>query len=118
MKTLLILLASGLLSLAAEPAKPAAKPVPAAKAAADKPADKTADKAEASGPKAIPADRQESLSRIMIQMQALQLQASKAASALDQGTAQYNQIITALQKEFDAEGCSLNIDKTWDCPKK
>lgn len=98
------------------------------------------------GPRPIPAERQEQLSRAMINLQSAQLKATVAlAQAKDAAAAanakvittqdeiqkyltseetKYQTLINALRKEFHAEACpgnpdvkpELTAEKTWMCP--
>lgn len=83
----------------------------------------------AGDPKPIPATEQESISRTMLILQNEQLskvqlaaQVEEALHQADQKIAQakknYDDLMTKLRKEYGAEGCDLNLDKTWSCPKK
>jgi hypothetical protein len=79
------------------------------------------------GPSPIPPDKQEEISRLIIQIDEaeisrLQIQA-QADIAIKQAEARVEaakrllqQRLAPLRKELHAEGCELNLDKTWKCP--
>lgn len=80
-------------------------------------------------PRPIPDNRQEEISRTMLILQNEQLnkvqlaaQAEAALRQADQRVTQakkaFDDLMTKLRKEYDADGCDLNLDKTWNCPKK
>lgn len=77
-------------------------------------------------PKPVPAERHEDISKKMLaaqsaQIQAMQaqVQAEKAIKAAEAAMKVYEDLRTALQKEFGAEGCDLSLEKTWvGCPEK
>lgn len=75
-------------------------------------------------PKPIPADRHEEISRKMLPALALESQALRAQAEADRIKAQaekamgeYQELLAKIQKEFDAAGCELTLDKTWACKK-
>lgn len=72
--------------------------------------------AEKSGPKPIPNDRQEAISRVMLSAQQAQSNAAAATKAAQDKFEEYKAMLTKLQKEFGAEGCDLTLDKQWSCP--
>ncbi len=76
-------------------------------------------------PKPIPAERHEEISRKMLPALSLESQALRAQAAADQAKAQaegamreYQDLLGKLQKEFEAPGCELTLDKTWACKKE
>jgi hypothetical protein len=73
----------------------------------------------AEGPVPIPADRQEQISRAMLDVQNAQLAKVKLLAEVDaeikRATDAYTALLAKLQKEFSAAGCSLNMDKSWAC---
>lgn len=89
-----------------------------------------AGKDKAPAPRAIPAERQEEISRRVIAVQQGQIAALKAdvaslqaqIGAMQAGArrdsleAEYLRLLDALRKEFSADGCELRVDKTWNCP--
>lgn len=78
------------------------------------------------GPKPIPAERKEIISQAIIRLQSLELRAQQirlanpqlvaAEAAAEQAAQDYERMIEALRKEFSAEGCTLAVDKSWQCP--
>lgn len=67
-------------------------------------------------PKPIPADRQEPISRVMLSVQQAQANAAAADKMAQQKIDEYRAMLQKLQKEFNAEGCELTLDKQWSCP--
>jgi hypothetical protein len=69
------------------------------------------------GPVPIPKDRQEDISRAMLHVQQTQMAEVQTRTAAESAAEHYRIMLTALQKEFNAEGCDLDLDKTWrNCP--
>lgn len=110
------------LALPADTTKPAAAPAPvqaSAQASAQAPAIKPK-----AAPKPIPADRQEQVSRTMINLQRLQInylqiqqQYAQLGEQLKDASAKWDAELDGLRKEFGAAGCNLVEDKTWSCPE-
>ena len=84
---------------------------------------------ELKGPQPIPKERYEDISKRMILAQSAQLNtrglkeaAEKQIRAAQDEEAKavqsYLDMVESLRKEYHAEGCTLTIDKSWDCPKK
>lgn len=75
-------------------------------------------------PKPIPAERHEDISRKMLPAMALeaaflraQAQAEQARAQAEAASREYQELLGKLQKEFEAPGCELTLDKTWACKK-
>jgi hypothetical protein len=74
-------------------------------------------------PKPIPVAEQEAISRKMISAQSdylaiqqLQIQLLGAQRKAEKSAAEYESALVEAQKKFNAAGCTLAIDKTWNCP--
>lgn len=81
--------------------------------------------AEAKKPKEIPPSRHEEISRKMLAAQGAQnfamraqAEAERALRAAEDAAKRYEELKVSLQKEFEAEGCDLSLEKTWVCPDK
>lgn len=75
-------------------------------------------------PRAVPPERHEQISRVMLQLQQAQLAVSEAQrvflearTAYEKTQAQYQGLLAELQKEFEAPGCLLTLEKSWQCPQ-
>ena len=83
-------------------------------------------------PKPIPKEKHEEISQKMILLQQKQMISQQAtaiakdaiakaqnaeAEAKAAETEYLEKVVKPLQKEFNAPGCEIKIDKTWECPK-
>ena len=75
----------------------------------------------------IPPEKQEEISRLIIQIDEaeiarlqIQMQAEvaikQAEAKVEAARKVFQQRLAPLRKELHAEGCELNLDKTWKCP--
>ena len=82
--------------------------------------------AQSSKPTEIPSDRKEEISQVMLTLQQSQLELLqmeiRAREAIEQAQkkvteaqSKYDAMETDLRKEFSAEGCKLNLQKSWQC---
>lgn len=67
--------------------------------------------------------KKEEISQDLLGLQAIEIQIRREGSVIDRLQQQYKEANDAylkklekLQKEYGAEGCTLNLDKTWACP--
>lgn len=79
---------------------------------------------ETKGPKPIPADKQEEISRVMLGLQSAQVkvlaikaQAAEAEAELSKTNDIYAKMLDKLRSEYGAgPRCVLTVDKQWSCP--
>ncbi len=70
-----------------------------------------------SAPKPIPADKHEAISKILLRIEAAQIQYEHAQAELQKAQAEWSTELSALQKEYDAPGCYPDVyTKAWNCP--
>jgi len=71
-------------------------------------------------PKPIPVEKQEQLSRALLDAKdaQIELMQSEAWTKLQSANGRINELLAQLSKDYGAPGCKLTKDKTWDCPKE
>jgi hypothetical protein len=76
--------------------------------------------AQTPAPKPIPAEKQEQLSRALLDAKdaQIELMQSPAWAKLQAANGRIEHMVTEIEKDYGAPGCKLTKDKTWQCAKE